>query len=59
MESKVLVVHLLLMGIKTRTKRERLKVHVRGSNSAHNQAMSKCEALLKQYQHIQTFSQDI
>ncbi|KAK8925828.1 hypothetical protein KSP39_PZI018041 [Platanthera zijinensis] len=35
-------------------KNDRLQSHVGGSNSAHNQAVAKCQDLLKQKQHIQT-----
>ncbi|XP_050112264.1 uncharacterized protein LOC126590798 isoform X2 [Malus sylvestris] len=35
-------------------KKCRLRVHVGGPNSAHNQALLHCEALMNQNQHIQT-----
>ncbi|GMP26069.1 hypothetical protein CsSME_00002664 [Camellia sinensis var. sinensis] len=40
-------------GFTTLNKKERLRIHVGGLNSAHNQAVNKCEVLMKQKQHIE------
>ncbi|XP_057791317.1 uncharacterized protein LOC131008458 [Salvia miltiorrhiza] len=44
---------LLVKGLGTRKRGERLKEHVGGPNSAHNKAWAMCEALKNQKQHIQ------
>ncbi|XP_057779891.1 uncharacterized protein LOC130998490 [Salvia miltiorrhiza] len=44
---------LLVKGLGTGKKGERLKEHVEGPNSAHNKAWAQCEALKNQKQHIQ------
>ena len=36
-------------------KKDRLQTHVGGPNSVHNQAWRKCEALMNQNQHLETF----
>ena len=41
-------------GFTTWNKKERLRIHVGGLNSAYNQAMKKCEVLMKQKQHIES-----
>ncbi|GMP55747.1 hypothetical protein CsSME_00020477 [Camellia sinensis var. sinensis] len=41
-------------GFATWNKKERLRIHVGGLNSAHNQAVKKCEVLMKQKQHIES-----
>lgn len=42
-------------GFKNWKKKEKLKIHVGGNNSAHNHARRMCEALLNQRQHVETF----
>ncbi|XP_021801076.1 zinc finger MYM-type protein 1-like [Prunus avium] len=41
--------------VKNWKKKEKLKIHVGGTNSAHNHARRMCEALLNQRQHVETF----
>ena len=41
-------------GFTTWNKKDKLRTHVGGLNSAHNQAVKKCEDLMKQKQHIQS-----
>ncbi|XP_050222231.1 uncharacterized protein LOC126672328 [Mercurialis annua] len=35
-------------------KKEKLQIHIGGPNSAHNQAVNKCQNLMNQRQHLQT-----
>ena len=43
-----------MKGFKLQNKKEKLNSHVRGVNSAHNQAVKKSEDLMKEKQHIQS-----
>ncbi|GMP88609.1 hypothetical protein CsSME_00040530 [Camellia sinensis var. sinensis] len=49
-----LVVILLLVRVSQIGRKKKIQTHVGGPNSAHNQALSKCQDLLNQSQHIQT-----
>ncbi|GMP45667.1 hypothetical protein CsSME_00014115 [Camellia sinensis var. sinensis] len=45
---------LVTEGFKIWNMKNKLQIHVGGVNSAHNQAVKKCEDLMKQKQHIQS-----
>ncbi|XP_024986255.1 zinc finger MYM-type protein 1-like [Cynara cardunculus var. scolymus] len=44
------------LGFKNWSKKEKLRIHIGGVNSAHNQAWSKCAILLNEQQHIEALT---
>ncbi|XP_031247958.1 zinc finger MYM-type protein 1-like [Pistacia vera] len=52
--SKVAVILLFLMGFAIGRDLKKIKYHIGGPNSYHNQALKNCQALMNQKQHVST-----